>query len=137
MPVDWQPIECAPKDGSTIEAMSRDWGKRKSTTLYRARWFAGHWRNAEDPREELHYLYQWREAPARSGLAEMLDRLPIACLAVHERHGKVIELLHSIAAARAAGDEAKANQAILHVAEAVTAAKTMQSEVQKRRNAAR
>jgi hypothetical protein len=52
MPVDWQPIECAPKDGSTIEAMSRDWGKRKSTTLYRARWFAGHWRNAEDPLEQ-------------------------------------------------------------------------------------
>lgn len=70
----------APTDGRVIEVNSRDWGKPDSTTIYRARRYAGAWINADEPREELAHLFEWREAPKRVGLEQLLDSLPIDAL---------------------------------------------------------
>ncbi|HET6941451.1 MAG TPA: hypothetical protein VFH89_04750 [Sphingomicrobium sp.] len=112
----WRPIIDAPTDGSVFEANSLDYGKGPSTTIYRVRRYAGAWINADEPREELEHLFEWREAPQREGLEQLLDSLPIDALArivdketpreadyIHR--GYFIEAMHSINELKAQGEE--------------------------------
>lgn len=92
----WLPIDTAPSSGRVIEAKSLNWGRGPGTTLYRVRRLGEIWINADEPREELEHLVEWRLAAERRGIAQLFDDLPIASLAGHAQHGLLIEMLHTI-----------------------------------------
>ncbi len=57
----WNPMETAPKDGTVIEILSRNYGRASAgTTEYRARWLRGIWLNWDNLNEELCYAIRWR-----------------------------------------------------------------------------
>jgi len=115
---DWRPIGQAPMTGVVIEARGPDWGRGPRVTAYRARRLGDTWVNAEDPREQLDYLTEWRDAAPRGETFDQLfDDLPIAELPEHEVRGIVVNLLCSIVDGRRAGDHSAAD-AILQLSRA-------------------
>lgn len=120
---DWRPISDAPKDGRTIEAESFDYGKKNGpTTIYRARWFEGGWFNAEDPCEELEYLFQWKEPDPRGGIAQIFDALPIDKLSNRQPRGKMLEMFDQIGFLLRTGHDELAKPPIETLAGAIAAA---------------
>lgn len=119
MPDNWRPIDDAPKDGRTLEALSLDYGKGPSTTVYRVRWFQGGWFNAAEPCEELLYLTGWREAEPRGGLAQLFDALPINKLANRKPRGMMLDMFGQIGFLLATGHDHLAKEAIDHLARGV------------------
>lgn len=60
---EWFPMETAPRDGTVIEILSRNFGRASSgTTIYCTRWAkrARKWLNWDNLNEELCYGRRWR-----------------------------------------------------------------------------